>query len=146
MLVQLTSNQIAQVWPSLKEPIRKALIPQMNVSDEAMNNILKHLAQGTSQAWLLTDVVDGKSVVYASGTTCFSVEAMTGTKNLLIYSLYGYQFIPDKLWKDALQTLIAFAKREGCYKVIAFTLVDRVVDIAQKLGAQVNVRQLTWEV
>ena len=146
MLVQLTSNQIAQAWPGVKEPIRKALIPQMDVTDESLNSILQHLTQGTSQMWLLTDLVDGKIVIYAVGTTCFSIEAMTKTKNLLIYSLYGFRLIPDHLWKDGLATLKAFAKRERCIKLIAFTLVDRVVEIAQRLGAQVNVRQLTWEV
>ena len=146
MLVQLTPSQIAQAWPSLREPIRKALIPQMDVSAEALNNILRNLEQGTSQAWLLTDIVEGRSVVYAVGTTCFSVEAMTGTKNLLIYSLYGFQFIPEHIWKDSLNTLLIFAKREGCFKLIAFTLVDRVIEIAQGLGAQSNIRQLTWEV
>ena len=69
MLVQLTPSQIAQAWPSLREPIRKALIPQMDVSAEALNNILRNLEQGTSQAWLLTDIVEGRSVVYAVGTT-----------------------------------------------------------------------------
>ena len=146
MLVQLTPNQIAQAWPGVKEPIRLALVPQMDVTDESLNSILQHLTQGTSQMWLLTDLVDSKTVIYAIGTTCFSTEAMTRTKNLLIYSLYGFQFIPDPLWKDGLATLKAFAKREGCIKLIAFTLVDRVVEVAQSLGAQVNVRQLTWEV
>jgi len=146
VLIQLTPNQIAQAWPGMKEPIRKALIPQMEVTDEAMNMILRNLEQGTSQAWLLTDVVEDKTIVYAVGITCFSREAITNTKNLLIYSLYGFQFIPDSLWKSGLHTLLEFARREGCFKLIAFTLVDRVVDVARGLGAEVNVRQLTWEV
>jgi hypothetical protein len=146
VLIQLTPNQISQAWEGLKEPIRKALVPQMEITDEAMNRILQNLLQGTSQAWLLTDMVDGKAVVYAVATTCFSFEAMTGTKNLLIYSLYGYQFIPPKLWEDGLKVIMSFAKREGCFKIIAFTLVDRVVEVARQLGAQANIRQLIWEV
>jgi len=146
MLLRLTPDQVAYAWDGLKEPIRQTLLPHLSVTDEALNNILAGITQGVSQVWVLTDEVDGKNRVYAVGVTTFSVEGATGDKNLLIYSLYGFRFVPEKLWMEGLEGLKRFAKANGCGKLIAFTVVDRIVTIARSLGANTNVRQIIWEV
>ena len=119
----------------------------MEVSDSALNEILKGLITGKSQAWIISGDDEGdKATVYAMGTTCFSIEEVTGTKNLLVYSLSSYKLIKDSLWIDAMAKIKMFAKENECFKVIAFTQVDRIVEVAASLGGNIKTKLIYWEV
>ena len=117
----------------------------MEVSDTAMNKIFQSLLQGQSQVWLLVGD-DESNTIYAMGITCFSTEAATDTKNLLIYSLSGYRSIPEDLWLTALNGIKDFAKAHDCFKIIAFTQVNRIVDIAKLVGGNTSTSLIYWEV
>lgn len=146
MLLQLTPNQVTAHWDEIKEHLQYALAPQMEVNEKALNRILRGLVSGTSQAWIIVGDEDDCRTIYAMGLTCFSTEMATDTKNLLIYSLSGYRHIPENLWVGALAHIKAFAKSNGCFRVIAFTQVSRIVDIAKVVGGDTATRLIYWEV
>lgn len=117
------------------------------VSEESLISVYESILSGVSQVWVLSKKdKEGKNTVYALCITCFTKENATETKNLLIYSLTGYKFVTQDLWVEGLRALEAFAKKKGCSKIIAYTRVDRVVEIAKTLGADVDTRFIRWEV
>lgn len=146
MLVRLTNNQVSHYWSDIKAHIVYTLSPTMETSEETLNSILENLLLGQSQAWVITGEKEDAANIYAMAITTFTVEGNTKTKNLLIYSLHGYQFIPEVLWKDAVDKMLEFAKGQGCYKVLAYTKVKRIIDVVKNLGADTSVTLISWEV
>lgn len=133
---------MSRYWEDIKRHLVYSLSPQFGSDEEALSNILESLLNGNSQAWIL---IKGKDV-YAMSITTFGIEEATKTKNLLIYSLSGYKYVPEDLWKKAFSTLIAFARNNDCEKIVAYSSVSVVISIAKKLGANTDISLLVWEV
>jgi len=146
VLIRLTSDQATRYWSDIKAHLIYTLSPQMEVSEESLNNVLESVLKGTSQVWVLMGEGEKAKEVYAMAVTTLTIEETTRTKNLLIYSLSGYRFVPEPLWRSAINTITAYAKGNGCYKVVAYTQVKRILTIAKDLGADTSVTLVGWEV
>ncbi len=146
MLKRLENNQVTKYWSDIKAHLIYTMTPQMEVTDEALSNVLENILKGNSQVWLILGEGKDASKVHAMGITTFTIEETTNTKNLLIYSLSGYRHVPEELWKDAIVKMKAYARGNKCYKVIAYTQVDRIINIAKGLGADTSVTLISWEV
>jgi hypothetical protein len=65
-------------------------------------------------------------------------EEISGTKNMLIFSVTTYQPHNQELWTDGYKALRAYAAAKGCRKIISFSNDPRVLAIAKTLGADVG--------
>jgi len=138
MLVRLLPEQISFRWNIIKEAIAGASPPYAGISQEAMNNTLMSLLNGSLQCWI--SVVDGK--VDAILTTCIEEDIHSKTRNLLIYSLYGMRKISGRSWIEGFEALKKYALGERCEAIIAITKEDVVVKVFEKLGGSVKWRYL----
>jgi len=73
-------------------------------------------------------------------------EFVSGSRNLLIYSVYGYSFISEGLWRNAVEKLRGFASGSKCHKIIGYTKVKRIIDIVQMLGGSAESVLISLEV
>lgn len=146
MLTQLTSDQIARHWDEIKSHLEKSLSPFVEVTPTTMNSIFEALLAGRAQAWTLWENVEDKIKIYAMGTTYIQVDPLSRTKNLLIYSVSGYSFVPEGLWKEGLEKIRLFAKEKGCFKILAYSSVRRILDIADALGGDTKTYYIEWKV
>ena len=142
MILQLMPDQCSKYWEDIKGTIKMALPPMALATDEAMSNILAGLLNSSIQAWA---ALDGSNTV-AVAVTVIQESVGDKTKNLLIYALAGYGNISQETWSEGFQVLKKFAASQGCHKMVAFTCVPRVLEIARGLGATVDYRLLEWEV
>lgn len=124
MLVQLTPDQIAEGW-SLYEERLSLSVP--NPSGRKMNLILRSLLDGTSQLW-----IHGNEGIVL---TTFHVDPITHERNLLIYALVKLEGVSMESWGAGLEDLRVFARNNGCSYIIAYTVQDKVVSLARRLGA-----------
>jgi len=143
MLSKLEPSQITMYWEDIKNGIVASFPPTGMPSNEGMANILSRLLKGDMQVWTVTDESMSPRAV---AVTMVLEEVASEVKNLLIYSLYGYSLVQQSLWIEGLEGLKKFAREKGCCKVIAYTKVQRVVDIARSLGCLADTTFLEWEV
>lgn len=143
MLLQLLPRDITKHWEGLSEAISKSLPPITTMSRDRMAVILKSLIAGTMQCWVL---LGSKNEIYAVGTTEFAIDPGSKTKNLLIFSLYSLQTVPQEQWGEGYKTLQKFAQASGCENIIAFTDIPAVVNLVEKLGGDTKTRLLTMRV
>jgi len=54
--------------------------------------------------------------------------------------------VPQDLWLEGLGGLKLFASGQECKNIMAFTIISRVIEIAQTLGARTDTRLITWGV
>jgi len=142
MVIRLTPDQCSSYWEDLSAGIKASMPPFSVVTEEGLNEILRKLLAEDMHAWVMIE--DGN--VLASAITSFQVDVGTGDNQLLIYSLFGYRFIKETSWKEGVKVLGDFAAMHKCKKVIAYTCVPRIIEVAKSLGASANYVFLHWEV
>ena len=140
MIVMMTPEEVSKQWGVVRHAIEGSMPSNRSVTEAGMNNILMSILDGRMQCWAMEK--EGK--VQAIATTVYFFDPC-GDKTLCVYSLYGYEIISDRMWKEALEKLGEFAKRNGCRYVVAYTVDKRVIDIADKNGATAEIF-LTFDV
>lgn len=139
MLVQLTPDQVTKKWDWIF-PAIEAAFPSISRPDE--EEVLKSILRGDMQCWVSTRRREGGNVIYAILTTTVVEETNSKTRNLWIYSIYGLRRIPEDEWVNGLEALKKFAKKNGCFKILAYTDVDEVMNLVEKLGGSARRRLL----
>jgi len=142
MILRLASDQCAGYWEDIKNVVAASMPTFADTSQDGMNQVLANLLDGHAQAWIALEA----GAVVAMAVTLLQTDVITGSKNLLIYALAGYGNIKKETWEEGFAVLRKFAASEGCFKVIAFSSVPRVVEIATNLGGDCSTRVLEWEV
>lgn len=146
MLVLLLPSQISSKWEVIKYAISESLPPTVDMSSEVMNNLLMSLLDGSSQCWVSYQENDEVKSVDAILVTTFIEDFLSRTKTLQIYSLYGTKPIEDESWVVGLQTLKRYAKANGCIKVTAYSNVERIEEIVNILGGNVEWKFISFPV
>lgn len=136
MLIQLMPKQISEHWEPLEFAINESLPPLVGEVQDKMSNILMALLDGRMQAWV--SCVAGDNGVVISGFVFTQVleDPASRIKSLLIYCLYGYENVNEKEWIDGLRTLKKFSAAVGCRRVIAYTDIPYVMELAKRLGGE----------
>jgi len=140
MLIQMDNSVITKHWEEIKRTLRVNLLPFADADDNALNNILQSMLIGDMQVWAIID----EDKILGLGVTQFLNESASQTLNLLIYSLYGYSFISQDVWADAIEKLKVYAKSKGCSNIIAYSKVGRVIEIAESIGANTELHLINW--
>jgi len=146
MLVMLLPGQIPDRWEMIKFGVERALLPTVDVTPEVINNILMSLLDGSAQCWVEYRVEGEKSIVYGLLITTVTEDFLSGTRNLLIYALFGTRPIDDIIWVEGLETLTKFARFNRCKKVTAYSNVERIEEIVESLGGKVEWKFISFPV
>lgn len=141
MLIKTIPAKIAEFWPQVKQCVMGSL-PQ----DTDEQAVLSALLSDQLQMWLHTKV-DGDTVKLLSvATTQLRYDNISKEMTLLLYTLYGIQKSINDEFAVGLTEMKAYAKRQGCKRIVAYTPFDHVVELAKSLGADVSVRLITFNV
>ena len=134
---KLTPAQIAENWDVLREGFFSAM-PSNTVGYESVRQtaMLDLAAQDFAQVWVALD--QGKPIAYAY--TIFHVDPVVRSKNLLVYAFFTLTRTKVNIWKDGVDTLLKFAKANGCLSVMAFTEEQSVVNMVRSVGGNVETR------
>lgn len=106
-----------------------------------MSRILEQLLKGEMRMWLIAQTYEAelnKNKLYGHVVTQPVHDWATDTKNLLIFSLYSWELIPDDILRDGANILKEYAKGLGCKKVIAYTKQDRVRQLWKEAFGNAN--------
>lgn len=145
MLVKILKSDIPDYWKVLA-PMIQIAIPEFYEKEERnMVNILEAMLDGSLIGWFIYSEGENPQVL-GLVTTHFVFDAIGGNKSLMVYSLYGVNNIPKKVWLDGVRTLTKFARANDCRSISAFTVLDNVKGIADKLGADVSTTLIKLEV
>ena len=129
------------------DSIESSLPPKDFGSPNRMLNILTSLMLGDMQCWFImsSPEITGENIV-AILTTVVQGGGPTEIKNLEIYTLFARRELTKSLLSSAYDTLRKFAKSKDCYRIIAYSDVDRIVSIVNELGGEAKYKFITLEV
>ena len=141
MLKKLNRQQIKSHWSELKLAVMAAFPRHPRNVNVWMNTLFEMLLKDDAAYWV---GLNGSGGIVMSCVTTFIADPCTGEKHLLIYSLYGYQQIPEEVWDSGPKILSEYAKDCGCTAVVAYSEAARVIKQTEKFGADVNTRYIQW--
>lgn len=140
MLVKLLPEQIASHWDEIGTSVERSMPNGLNGKTQ---KVLSRLLSGDMQCWILFDSGGG---VKAQVITCIVEDVSGRGRELLIYSIWGYEKVPRELWEKGLETIRKFAGSRGCERITAYTNVPQVIQLANSFGADTSWRLIVLEV
>jgi hypothetical protein len=145
MLIKLLPDQISKNWEKLKTAVLNALPPiAPYLGTDTEINLLQALVNDKLQMWAVCR--DRNGMVNAVVTTEIVIDFATKTKHLVIYTLYGVDKMMREDFTDGLKALKQFARANGCTKIIAYTNIDKVIELAQILGGTVDWKVIAFAI
>jgi len=134
-LMRLSPEAVQEEWEAIWQAIEEALPPIAgNGVEERKAIILQNLLSGLLECLVL--YVEDKPVLVL--TIAVTTELFSGTKDLLLYSLFGYEPLVQSGWFLLYRELIGYAKVKGCSRVIAYSNRDNVIQLAKFLGGDIS--------
>ena len=134
-VTKLLLEQVSAFWDIIKYAIEQSLPPIVVNNPEALNRILSSILCGKTEVWTEYVKEEGKDSKFECiFLTQFIYDEPSGTKNLLIYSLYGYEEIDSGSWARALITMVKYAKEKKCDQIVAYSSVPIVIEMAKSVG------------
>ena len=144
MLTRLLPDQISRFWSVIKYAIQESLPPIAGESPDKMNKILASLLAGRAECW--ASYVREEEVRRFEGIMITKIlrDDISDTKNLLIYCLYGYDSVDNSNWFSGLKALVKYASSKNCHRIIAYTDIPYMIELANKLGGESRYTFITF--
>lgn len=144
---KLLPDQIAAFWDVIKYGIEQSLPPITYDHPDKMNRILSAALSGRIDVWA-EYVRDETERARFEGIvlTCKLYDEPSGTKNMLVYCVYGYNPVDSGSWARTMRVIAKYAKEKGCSQLIAYTSVPKVISICKELGANTDYTFVSFDV
>lgn len=138
MITRLLPGDISGYWDIISYGLERSLPPLAN-GIERMNNVLASLLTGSMDCWIGSE---GNKIV-GMMITAISEDECSGTRDLMIYAMYGYDRLPGELWVKGYSLLSRYAKSRNCGRITAYTNVPSIAKIARTFGADTGYTFIT---
>lgn len=145
MLIRLPPEQIMKYWDGICECIASALPPHEIADVDMLLRIQSQLLTGVLECWIAASDNRGREI-YGVMTTKIMIDGITGTRNLLIFSVTTVDKHPAGMWKEALDVINRYACTHKCSNILAYSVNERMVEIAEAIGANTQTRLIYFPV
>ena len=146
MLAKLLPEQISKFWDIIKYAAEHSLPPIVGEHPDKMNRILSAALCGTVDVWALYSKGGDSSKLEGIGLTEVLYDDVSRTKNLLIYSLYGYSMISEETYQSSFISLLKYARSKDCLQIIAYTNSRQIVNVSKALGADTSYTFISFNI
>jgi hypothetical protein len=143
MVTRLLPEQITEYWNIIKFAVENSLPPIASHASDRMNKILESLINETMQCWIMYEEGEVRKLQVISVTTVLQ-DYYSEDRSVLIYSIYGFTDLTNEIWTEAWKTVSLWGKSINCQKIIAYTDVQKVKDMAIKFGGDANYTLLSF--
>ena len=62
------------------------------------------------------------------------VDDVSETSSLLIYCLYSFDWTGKSSWESGYNTLVKYARKIGCSRIVGYTNVKSIAEMVESLG------------
>ena len=148
LVSKLLPEQISAFWDVIKFAVEESLPPLAGEHPDKMNRILSAALRGTLEVWAeyVKEGEEGNIKFEGIALTQILYDEPSGTRNMLIYCLYGYGPINPGSWARTLSVVSNYAQEKGCNQIMAYTDVEHLVNLARGLGADTSYTFISFNV
>ena len=146
MLTKLLPDQISKFWDIIKYAIEQSIPPNVGEHPDKSNRILSAALSGKVDVWASYDKSTEVNRFEGLMLTKILYDDVVDMKNLLIYSVYGYETISEDSWKNGLRTILKYAAGNNCSLVVAYTDVPKIVEVVNSLGGDTSFTFISFNI
>lgn len=141
--ILLTPDQIPQLWETIKFAAVNAEHVESEFRDRYLNTLLYQLLSSKAQCFIrLSD----ERKVQAVAITRIQVDETRDEKALHVPCLYSFVKVDDETWKEDIQVLVRYAKKNGCKFMTAWATSDKISSLISMLGMRERFKSFVMEV
>lgn len=141
--VKVAPEQVEKLWDIVSPAIENSLPPTSSEkNDMRMFNLKRSILAEAMDCWIAFKD-NNPWILTILG---YHYDPFTNDKNLLIYALEGFSYVSFDSWARLFKHIRAQAKDKDCNKIIAYSSLPRVTDIAKALGWNTEYKYLFYEV
>jgi len=130
---KINVNVVQQHWDSY---FRKILLlettPGVVDHEFRASNILKAICEDRLTVWALKE----GDKIQAIFSTCIAGEGLSGSRSLLLYSIYGFGNFTKKAMQEISDLLAEEARKMSCTSIILYTQLPSVMKAAAAMGCK----------
>ena len=145
MLIRLLPDQISKFWPIIKYAVEQSLPPIVGEHPDKMNRILSSALCGKIDVWV-SYIKEKNNKIEGIILTEFLFDEPSGTKNMLIYCLYGYEDIADESWLYGISGLAKYAQSRQCNQIVTYSDIPYMIDLAKQIGGEAKYTFISFDV
>ncbi len=146
MLNKLLPEQIANFWPVIKYAVEQSLPPIVSDHPEKVNRVLTSCLMGQAEVWASYERLSEGIKFNGIAVTRILIDDVSMTNNLLLYCIYGYTDINNKIFLEGLKGLADYAKSKKCSQIIAYTEFPQIVALSKHLGGETKYTFISFDV
>lgn len=146
MLINLLPEQVAKMWDVIRFALEESLPPFVVKQPQTLNNILTAALCDKMQVWFGVSEEEGKRILDAIVVTTIFEDAVSGTSNLLIYTLYAFRQMTPQLWVEYFDVAQKYAKSRDCLGIVAYTENEKIVNAAKMIPNSMQTTLVTFPV
>jgi hypothetical protein len=137
-LLKLLPDQVAKYWELLSPMVESTLPPIVGKDVGRMNSILESIMSGNMDMLQFYDIEEDKVSVKGFAVVSDMITVDWTEKQLLVYSVYGYENLSKRIIVDGFQLLMEYAAGQGCSSLVAYTNLDGLVKYVKRLGGSAD--------
>jgi len=130
MLIRLSPEQVLYQWEVISKIIPST---EEELKDSQIANIKQQLGLGNLNCWVFKKAEILKALIITGLHIDFN-----GDRSLLIYHLFGVDYLDEESWRMLYDKLSKIAKANNCRQIVAFSKIDRIIRMARLLGGDVT--------
>lgn len=128
----LSGEQIGENWPIIKASLKMSAAPTADINEKKLTRILKSLLSGMALCFMTGNKRRPRTVIIVT----IGIEAISGTKNMMIYSAHGFEKEKSEEYVRLLQEVSGYARAQKCDNIICYVWNDKMKELLKKYGAR----------
>lgn len=146
MIIRLTTLQISTHWEAIKDMLERALPEIKGQLANRDNNILRSLLINESIRWIgYKKIAEKQNDIMGMMITKLIDDDITGVRSLLIYCLAGWEVMDNDFYKEGFASLKKYGKESKCGRIVFYADESRMLDVAERLGFNTELRYGRYE-
>lgn len=144
-IVKLTPDQVAEHWPYIRKGLEKTQPVTFHMTAESLRNILKNMLMMNIQCWAVLES-DDPDPFYGFILTTIYIDWVSESRFLNIYDVFSFKPFKTGMLESAYKGIEEFARTNNCPKIMAYTKLPYIVQLAERFGFNSDCRLLMKEV
>ena len=138
MLIKMLPTQAVTQWSRVSKALDNSIFPLADKSPDKMLNIMAEVGTGILTCWWSVDKSDEFNKCKGIVITKVFEDFTSKTRSLLIFCLYAFEKQESKEYLSAIDTLMRYARGEGCSNIILYSSNEKMTKLLNKYGGNTD--------
>lgn len=148
VLKKVNPYDVSQYYPLIADAVVAGLLgPESPTApvEVLASRVMSMIANKQLECWALLAEGDAKDSFIGAITTYFHDDIFRRCRALVIAGGYTSQVVTKHAWESVYRVFEAYAKQNGCSKMVTYTKLPHLIRMYEGFGANADMREVVKE-